>query len=71
MLAPHRDAFVLHASDGLWGAVGDQEAVDCAAAVIQSVSGGRGPGGGQLCAWADGTEVLGRGWHALRLQAVG
>lgn len=37
VLAPQRDTFAVHASDGLWGAVGDQEAVDMVSEVIDKV----------------------------------
>ncbi|GIL86071.1 hypothetical protein Vretimale_13899 [Volvox reticuliferus] len=39
VLAPHLDAFAIHASDGLWGAVNDQEAVDLVAEVIDKFTG--------------------------------
>ncbi|KAG2434238.1 hypothetical protein HXX76_007963 [Chlamydomonas incerta] len=39
VLAPHRDTFAVHASDGLWGAVGDQEAVDVVSEVIDKFTG--------------------------------
>ncbi|EFJ40714.1 hypothetical protein VOLCADRAFT_119889, partial [Volvox carteri f. nagariensis] len=39
VLAPQLDTFAIHASDGLWGVVGDQEAVDLATEVIDKFTG--------------------------------
>ncbi|KAG2494976.1 hypothetical protein HYH03_006909 [Edaphochlamys debaryana] len=39
VLAPGRDTFCIHASDGLWGAVGDQEACDLVSEVIDKFIG--------------------------------
>lgn len=38
VLAPHLDSFAIHASDGLWGVVSDQDAVDLVVEVIDKVS---------------------------------
>ncbi|GLC40492.1 hypothetical protein PLESTM_001080500 [Pleodorina starrii] len=39
VLAPHLDAFAIHASDGLWGAVTDQEAIDLVVEVVDKFTG--------------------------------
>jgi hypothetical protein len=57
-LAPHRDAFAVHASDGLWGVLGDQEAVAVAAEVIDKVRPRSAPGRA-VCAGRGGARVIG------------
>lgn len=37
LLLPAQDSFLISASDGLWGLVGDQEAVDAVAVVLAEV----------------------------------